>query len=294
MNKKYLIFFCVLLLFQSFYCRITSAEEQEKKTELKPGLNNQKMWHEGIEREFDIQLPANFHINKSYPVVFVYHGFGGVKGFGIELIGSLVDREEVIGIYPQGVLNSWNTGWEGIPSEADDVGFTLELLKWIKKEINIDEKRVYAAGYSNGAVFSHKLARETNVFAAVSPIAGSLWQGQTIEQTAEKISVIQIHGSEDKKVPFEGGKSSAMDLYFESAMKTAELWAEHNRLSLEPETDRTIEDVIIYRFKKVDSPFEVVLYSLEGATHHLIDHYYFQNTSKIILDFFKEHPKTLK
>lgn len=291
MKKKYPVIFCSILMFLNLFCR-NSVSEPEKNTGLRPGLNSKTMHYEDMEREYIVQLPVNFNINKSYPVVFVYHGFGGVKEFGSWLIGSLIDTEEIIGIYPQGVENSWNTGWEGIPSNADDIGFTLELLKWIKNEINVDKNRVYAAGYSNGAVFTHKLARETDVFAAAAPIAGSLWQGQTIEAEASKISIIQVHGSEDKKVPYYGGKSSAMDLYFESALKTMELWAEHIELNIEPEEDESIHGVTFHTFGKENSPFELILLTLEGAGHEMENHYYFQNIPKIILDFFKEHPKT--
>ena len=292
MKKKYLIFFCLIMVFQSFFCRITNTETQEKKTSLKPGLNNKTMWHDGIEREFDVHLPANFDIKRSYPVVFCFHGFGGTKEFGEWQIGSLINEKEVIGVYPQGVQRSWNTGMGEIPSTADDVGFTLEMLKWIKKEINIDENRIYTMGYSNGGTISYRLVLETEVFAAMGSISASMFLGQTINPEVKKVSVIQVHGSEDRKVPYEGGRSSALDISFESALSSMELWAEHNGLNIEPEIDSSIEDVTIYTFRKEDSPLEVVLYTFEGATHHMVDHYYFENTSEIILDFFEKHPKT--
>ena len=292
MKRKYLALICFILVFQSFLCRITGTESQEKNSELKPGLNNQTIWHDGIERDFDVHLPADFDINRSYPVVFCFHGFGGTKEFGEWQIGSLINQKEIIGIYPQGVQRSWNTGMGEVPSTADDVGFTLEMLKWIKNEINIDENRIYTMGYSNGGTISYRLVLETDVFAAMGSISASMFLGQIVNAEAEKVSVIQVHGSEDKKVPYEGGESSALDISFESALKSMELWAEHNGLNIEPEIDRSIDEVIIYRFGKEDNPLEVVLYTLEGATHHMVDHYYFENTSEIMLNFFEKHPKT--
>ena len=67
----------------------------------------------------------------------------------------------------------------------DDVGLTMHILNHLKKQLLIDEKRIYAHGYSNGAIFTYELAlRKSHVFAAIAPLAGSVHKGyyETVKQ----------------------------------------------------------------------------------------------------------------
>ncbi len=145
------IFFALCLLF------IISCRERTPAivdpiivTTLRPGFNEFEMEFDGLMRDITVQLPVGFQQETFYPVVFFFHGLGGNKGFGESVLGRLVDEENFIGIYPQGHLNSWNTGGNEIPSTADDVGLTLHILNWFKTEISVDEDRIYSMGYSNG------------------------------------------------------------------------------------------------------------------------------------------------
>ena len=62
--------------------------------------------------------------------------------------------------------------------------------------------RVYATGMSNGAMMALRLGCQTNTFAAIAPVAGTL---MTDCSHAQPTSVLQIHGTADDRVPYNGG-----------------------------------------------------------------------------------------
>ena len=75
-----------------------------------------------VSRSFIIHVPDNLEAGNSYPVVFAFHGNGGVADRWTTTFGDMVNDEEFFGVYPQGYLNSWNLGSEH--STADDVEFS--------------------------------------------------------------------------------------------------------------------------------------------------------------------------
>ncbi|UCH63818.1 MAG: hypothetical protein JSU77_05065 [Fidelibacterota bacterium] len=251
------------------------------------------MEFDGIVRNMFVQLPMDFNQDTSYPVVFFFHGYGGNKYFGREVIGPLVDEEDFVGIYPQGIENSWNAGSGAVPSTANDVGWTLHILDWLGTEITIDENRIYSLGYSNGGAFSYRLALDTDVFAAVASLSASFFQGRTVASDVQPLSVLQIHGENDQKVPYHGGQSSALSIVFESAMNTVTQWAVHNGLDAAPIVNTQLDSMTIYTFSANGNPHEVRLYCMHGTTHHIITHPFISTNEcyRKIWRFFNAHPK---
>ncbi len=55
----------------------------------------------------------------------------------------------------------------------DDVGYARVMLDDLARQFNIDKKRVYATGISNGAMMCYRLACElSDRIAAIAPVAG--------------------------------------------------------------------------------------------------------------------------
>lgn len=285
-----------LLIILSFLSCGKDNREPDPKSqspEFSPGLNNVKMTSGGILRDLYIQLPASFEPGETYPVVFFFHGLGGLKGFGYAVLGDLVNSEKFIGVYPQGHLNSWNAGSGGVPSTEDDVGFTLEILDLIRQEIYVDTNRIYSMGYSNGGALSYTLALETDVFAAVASLSASFFQGRTVPEDVPKLSVMQIHGENDIVVPFEGGQSYNLPIIFESVMFTVNSWAEHMGLTDDPQITHPEDNVVKYTFREAEIPHEVILLVLEDTNHDIGQNVYISSLRcySDIWDFFAAHPK---
>ncbi|WP_448700532.1 alpha/beta hydrolase family esterase [Mucilaginibacter sp. AW1-3] len=132
-------------------------------------------------REAMVYIPAGAK-NKLTPVIFVFHGHGGTmrnmfnaRGFeklwpeaiivapqGLNTPGQLTD--------PKGILPGWQKG----PGDMHDrdLLFFDAMLKTLRQDYKIDDKRIYATGHSNGGGFTYLLwATRGDVLAAVAPSA---------------------------------------------------------------------------------------------------------------------------
>jgi polyhydroxybutyrate depolymerase len=163
-----------------------------------------------LERSYLVHIPESYDPQKRTPVVLALHGFtmNGPTMAGFCGMNAKSDEVGFIVVYPSGTGRSpflfWNAGgdWEGIGRKPDDVAFIGKLLDDLATVVNVDEKRVYACGMSNGAMMCYRLAAElSDRIAAIAPVAGTI----AIEESDPKrpVPVIHFHGTNDKMVPFE-------------------------------------------------------------------------------------------
>jgi poly(3-hydroxybutyrate) depolymerase len=86
--------------------------------------------------------------------------------------------------------------------QADDVAFARALVETIASDLCVDPRRVYAAGGSNGGMFTWELGRrnaEAPVFAALAPLVGLPHAGYLAADGA--LPVLLLTGTEDPVVP---------------------------------------------------------------------------------------------
>lgn len=101
---------------------------------------------------------------------------------------KVADREKFIAVFPEGINKAWET------SGNRDVDFMSTLIDTFVERYNVDRKRVYACGFSNGAMMSYKLAcTATDKFAAIGVMSGYLTSGSP----SGPISVCHVHGASD-------------------------------------------------------------------------------------------------
>src|SRR5436853_42181 len=87
-------------------------------------------------------------------LVLVLHGAGGwAQGFARHTgFSRVAEREGFVVAYPQGLERRWNDG-RGNGTPHDDVGFVRALVDTLQRELGVDQRRIYATGISNGAMF---------------------------------------------------------------------------------------------------------------------------------------------
>ena len=132
---------------------------------------------EGVDREFIVARPSGAVPAAGYPVVFMFHGTSG-DGERFYLHSGWKEKgeeEKFISVFPSSleycVIDSgrqkrttkWNNGdlqTVACPGQEfkDDVLFVRRIIDTLRETFRIDTTRLYAAGFSNGALFSRKLA----------------------------------------------------------------------------------------------------------------------------------------
>jgi polyhydroxybutyrate depolymerase len=146
-------------------------------------------------------------------VVMLHGGFGtGEQAERSYHWDAEADGGHFLVAYPDGLNRAWNAGTccgEPQRVNTDDVGFITTMVGAIEQEIPIDRARVYVTGMSNGAMMALRLGCQTDTFAATAPVAGTLL---TDCSQARPTSVLQIHGTADDRVPYNGGPGKAFAL----------------------------------------------------------------------------------
>lgn len=173
------------------------------------GRSDQTLQAGGADRTYHLYRPGN--LSGAAPLVVMLHGgYGdGLQAERADNWDAEADGGHFVVAYPDGVDRAWNAGTCcGIPKnrDIDDVGFITSMVAAIGAQIPIDPARIYVTGMSNGAMMALRLGCQSDVFAAIAPVAGTLL---TDCSRAVPTSVLQIHGTADDRVPYDGGPGRA-------------------------------------------------------------------------------------
>ena len=135
----------------------------------------------GETRKALIYIPATAKTIPT-PIIFAFHGHGGTMLNMYKTRGFDKLWPEAIFICPQGLNTKGvltdpegkKSGWV-MSNETDsnrDLQFFDEMLKTLRADYKIDNKRIYATGHSNGGGFTYLLwVTRPNEFAAFAPTA---------------------------------------------------------------------------------------------------------------------------
>ena len=156
---------------------------------------------------------------------------------------------------------------------VDDVEFTRQLLDDLATVVNVDKKRVFATGMSNGGIIAYRMASElSDRIAAIAPVGGPM--GTETCNPKRPVPVIHFHGTDDENAPFKGGKGkgvSGTDFY--SVEHSVQAWVKANGCKDEPvvtkQQPRVNDGTTIIRRTYGDGKegSEVVLVEIVGGGH---------------------------
>lgn len=235
---------------------------------------NGSILHNGITRNYIVYVPAAYQPGNSWPLVFVLHGFTQTSSaiMGVSGFNAIADTGEFIVAYPNGVGNAWNTnsGMTG-GSTADDIGFISALTDTLYALYNIDTNRVFSCGFSAGGYMSHRLACESpRCYAAVASVSGTMSVNAfNACAPARDISVMQIHGTSDAIVSYNGSAQGG-----KSVTDVIGLWVGQNSCATPPQVqllpdintqdNSTVEKSV---YAPCSTGTEVNLYKVIGGGH---------------------------
>jgi polyhydroxybutyrate depolymerase len=181
-----------------------------------PGDYRFSFTHDGLNREYLVHVPKSYR-GAATPMLVALHGGGGDADYQSDdskygLI-SKSERAGFIAVFPNGtsrfrsgILATWNAGGccgGAVKNNADDVGFIREVIARVERQANIDRRRVFATGMSNGAMMSWRLACEAPEIRAIAPVEGT--DNTSRCSPARPVPVIEFHAADDPNVPFNGG-----------------------------------------------------------------------------------------
>jgi polyhydroxybutyrate depolymerase len=205
--------------------------------------------------------------------VLLFHGSPS-NGRDIQLFtgfDAVADARGFVTVYPDGIAGSWGVGCNCTQADAlgvDDVLLVRSLIGQLARDRPVDASRVYAVGYSQGAMFSHRLACDlSDRLVAVAAVAGQLPRLVSSRcAPIRPISLLMFHGTADPNVPWQGG------LHLLSTPQTAERWAELNGCAgkaVDPLPDLAVDGTTVTRdsYANCAMDVETVLYTIHNGGH---------------------------
>jgi len=239
------------------------------KAPMTPGTQTRKLMSRGKERTYLIHIPTKYDPSKPTSLVFAFHGMSDkaadfIKGIDLE---READSYNVIAIAPQGLglISGWNAGnCCGEPQlfKIDDVGFVRDLIDLTKKELCIDDKRIFAMGFSNGGMFSHRLACElSQVISAVGPVSGTLMFPDC--KPERPVSIFHLHGNADPVVGYGGGGSGT----FPKVSDVIADWAKRDVCTGMPQQSYKKGDVTCDTYHSCAEGSDVTLCTIDQGKH---------------------------
>jgi polyhydroxybutyrate depolymerase len=235
-----------------------------------------KKWTVGAdEREALIYLPPTSSAAKA-PVVFAFHGRGDNMRFAARGMHFQDAWSEAIVVYMQGLPipgklgdeKGVRPGWQHDPGELGnrDLKFFDAVLATVREKYSIDDRRIYATGFSNGGFFTYSLwVERPDAFAAFAPGAATILPSLRLTRP---LPALHFGGRRDWLVKFK-------------------------------DQEKTIESV-----RKLDGcsargepcGMNCTLYPSATGTRlatfiHLAGHIYPPPATALIVKFFQEHPR---
>ena len=264
-------------------------EEGASLYELGPGDYNFSLLHEGRIRRYKVHVPESYDRTKETPVVIYLHGGGGSsEGAENEGLYSYSDKYGFILVAPAGtgvfrkVLLTWNGGeWEingkienccGYAAEnnIDDVGFISKVIDKLDIDFNIDDKRVFVTGISNGGIMAYRLACElSDKVSAVAPVAPPAVPKDC--NPVREVPVMHIHGTADPCAPYNGGTGGGClgEVTYEmmSAEQMVNKWKSIDSCSESSSTSYQKGDASCISYSSCSRDAEVEFCTINGMGH---------------------------
>src|SRR6056300_170195 len=231
-----------------------------------------------------------YYIHQPHPeaqgsssVLFNLHGYGS-NALAQMQYGDFRDfannkENNFILIHPQGApLNTaltssashWNSGGWTIGSTVDDVDFIDTIISLVSQKYNLNQNRIYSTGMSNGGFMSYHLACNlSSKIAAVASVTGSM-SSETYESCNpdHPTSILQVHGSIDVTVPFQGNSALGM----RSVNDVMDYWKLYNACDVDPTSiiiDYFDIEIAVQHdtYSNCLNDVHVELYKIEGMGH---------------------------
>lgn len=173
---KKLIFTAVILSIIIAGCN----KNEDSDPIIKYGKNVFTTKVDGIDREYIVSIPKGYDGTVAFPVVYMLHGTSGngEKFYNTSGWKELGEKENIITVFPSGLsycinddgeiknISKWNTThyttWTyctGV-TPPDDIKFLKQSMDELGRNYNINKKRIYFVGFSNGGQMCARLAIE--------------------------------------------------------------------------------------------------------------------------------------
>ena len=260
----------------------------------------------GDGRPVDLHVPQSYACDKPAPLVILLHGYtasGAIEELYLNITAES-NKRGFLYAHPDGTKSAagkqfWNAtdaccNFEG--SKVDDSAYISKLITDVQAAYNVDAKRIYLIGHSNGGFMSYRMACEHgDQIAAFASLAGAMYADVKKCAAATPVSLLEIHGTADGTIAYDGGSIGAST--YPSAETSVADWVAFNKCGTTADTSAAPLDLVtalpgsethITSYTGCQAGTGVALWTMEGGSH-------VPNFSADfipgVMDFLYAHPK---
>jgi polyhydroxybutyrate depolymerase len=214
-------------------------------------------------RPYDLKVPAGYDPAKPAPLLLELHGFVLASEpapwddeEAANLFAPEADKRGIFLALPHATkdpgLNHYF--WNATDACCDfdklgtnDIGYIAAVIEDIQKQYNIDPKRIFAFGHSNGGFMVNRLACDlASKVAGVVSLAGAAYGDPSKCAASAPIAYLQVHGDADKTVSYTGGPPMGIAGLADApgAVETTKDWAAKNRCKPTADTSGAPFDLV--------------------------------------------------
>lgn len=176
----------------------------------------------GTTRDYIVYVPPDLDPGTPAPVLFAFHGAEGSADGMMLLTWFNAEARDggFVAVYPDSDGGRWDfTG-------SRDLAFVDAIVERIAADILIDDQRIFASGFSNGALMAIWMACNRSDQVAGAGIVGGTVPAGLRCTFRRSIPAVFILGDEDRQFPFHEG--SAVFAGQLSASASVGWWMERN------------------------------------------------------------------
>jgi polyhydroxybutyrate depolymerase len=277
-----------LLLISAFV--VSQSAVAQNQPHIQVGENARSILSGGQTREYLLYIPAGYDGKTPLPLVVLFHGalMSAKRVMELSDLPKLADEKKFIILAPEGIFPwagmgvSWNYMQQpGI----NDVEFVKDLIREIRSKIAIDQRRIYATGYSAGGYLSCRLTCEpSNVIAAIGLVAAFRCPEEC--KSTRPVPLIAFQGTNDHMLVYPGVQNNLTR------------WVKNYGCTSTPDATKISEDVTRLTYSGCKDNSEVVFYRIAEGAHDWPDSpmpmLFGKNTkdinaSKLMWSFFEKH-----
>jgi polyhydroxybutyrate depolymerase len=257
-------------------------------------------------RPYSEFVPSSYSSTSAVPLVIALHGYGS-SGKQLESFvnfKAVAEQRGFILVTPDGTVDAtgrqfWNATEVccNFFMDIDDDAYLISILNDMESKYSIDPKRIYFVGHSNGGFMSYRMAcKHSDRIAAIASLAGATFLNSSDCAAKTPVSVLQIHGTSDATILYNGG--AILSKQYPSATASVTQWATLNKCSnnatpradkLDLETTITGSETSIKSWNSCRNGTEVELWTLDQGGHTPALSTTFASK---VYDFLASHPKS--
>jgi polyhydroxybutyrate depolymerase len=213
----------------------------------------------GGSRPVELYVPSGY-TGAPTPLIILLHGYSA-NGAEEDLylgLREVAESKTVLYAHPDGTTDpSGNDFWNATDaccnfygSTVDDSAYLASLVTEFGTRYSVDPTRVYFIGHSNGGFMAYRMACDhADVVAAIVSIAGAMWLDTSKCKPTSPVSVLEVHGTADTEVLYDGGTIGPVDggvqqaTAYPGATTTVADWATFDGCSTPPDTSQPPIDI---------------------------------------------------